>query len=85
MTDDSPRLSVFAAAGDRLRLCCMTPGCPYGCRTVEAHPLIERYGDIALEELKRRARCGRGHRGRITVEIVPPSDGLGGFTDRGRR
>jgi hypothetical protein len=84
--DDSPRLSVFASHGDRIRLCCYTPGCPYGCRTLEVAPLIEAHGDITLEDLKRRARCGQGHGGRITAEIISPAiEGEGGFTDRSRR
>lgn len=67
---DSPPLSAFDGRGDRVHLTCMAPGCRYGGRTFAAADLAEKYGaHVTLDDLRRRARCGEGHKGRIVVEV----------------
>jgi hypothetical protein len=91
----SPRLSVFAAKGDRIHVTCVQPRCPYGGRTHMAADLLARHGDITLEQLKARAACGEWikrrdegiaePRHRVFVEVSSAPDGWGGFSGRDGR
>jgi hypothetical protein len=64
------KLSTLVSDGLNVHVGCHKPGCKR-IRVMSAKELLERLGDLTLDELKARLRCKCGER---PVDVIPRRD-----------